>query len=641
MTLERPVTVPSQPRRDPVGRSVMRHGIPAAAIVLWLVSLPRIDLTAMTDLGLLSVLPLSFYAALGLLTVGFFVSVARGRGPIEVGLHLALLVLMLHGTTAILYGTVRYSWAWKHIGIVDFIQRNGFIEPEIEFLDVYHNWPSFFGLMAFFTELAGFESAASFAAWAPLVFNGLILCAVIAIFKVLTADWRIVWAAAWLFSITNWVGQDYFSPQAFAFFLYLVVIGILLRWFTRRPPRFIWSLTEWFRSRVLQAHYVRRLVISEGRVAATEQIPPEPALVDAGATVGRTAPITHALWERSTMLGLLCIVLGVGAAIITSHPLTPLMLVAAMIGLAVVGVANVKKVPLALGALTAAWMVTGAGAYVGSRFADAAEVTGDVTSNFGETFIDLSKSSASQSLVALMGRGLVGAVAVITVVGTVRWLRRREFDLRPVVLTIVPLALVVGGDYGGEALFRIYLFALPFAAFLGAHAFFPGREEARGRAPILVVAVAGMVLMAGFLFAYFGKERQYYFTADEVAAAEYVFQNGVDNTLLIEGSANYPSQFVNYERFVYVPISREPVETHARILADPVGVMEYWMSNDVDYADSYLIITRSQKAEVDATGVMPPGSLDEIENALLASPLFEVVIHNDNATVFRLAEVDR
>ena len=44
-----------------------------------------------------------------------------------------------------------------------------------------------------------------------------------------------VWTGIWLFALGNWIGQDYFSPQAFAFFLYLVVVLVVVRWLGRRP----------------------------------------------------------------------------------------------------------------------------------------------------------------------------------------------------------------------------------------------------------------------------------------------------------------------------------------------------------------------------------------------------------------------
>ena len=57
------------------------------------------------------------------------------------------------------------------------------------------------------------------------------------------------------------------------------------------------------------------------------------------------------------------------------------------------------------------------------------------------------------------------------------------------------------------------------------------------------------------------------------------------------------------------------------------------MSNP-EYEDAYLIITRSQIAEMEALGELPPGSLEQIGRALLASPEFDVLVRNRDAIVF-------
>lgn len=652
VTLVRPFPHPVQLRRriwylDAAGTRLFasRHALLVSAVLLWLVTLPRIDLDDMSGLGLLSVMPWTGYASLIVLTVSFFIGVHQGRAVFEMAVHLAILILIFHATPALLSGTVRYSWAWKHIGIVDFIQRNGMVDPDIGVLDVYHNWPSAFGMAAFFTELAGFGSAASFAAWAPAVFNGLFVAALVSIFWSLTSNRRIVWTATWFFLITNWVGQDYFSPQAFTFFLYLVAIGILLRWFSKRPPVVVLSWAERFRLRVLRGAQVLRLILREGRVAGTETAiishsdqEASTSLEDAAKSDDARGRLlaTTLRGQRQTrlMFGIILVIL---AAIITSHPLTPMMMIVGLSGLVVVGVGAARMLPIVAAALTAVWMLTGASSFVTRQFEAVTEVTGSVTSNISATFVDLSNAQVSQIVVAWMGRSLVAAVVVLAVIGFIRWIRGGVFDLRPLVLLVAPLLMVVGGSYDGEAVFRVYLFALPFAVFLGAHAFFPERTgEPRPGAAAAVIGV-GLVLMTAFLFAYFGKEDQYTFSLDEVRAAELVFGDAPDGTLLIEGSANYPSKFLFYERFVYVPISLEPQATHARILADPVGVMEEWMGN-LDYPESYLIITASQKAEIEALGIMPAGTLDTIEAALLASPRFEALFYTENASVFTLAD---
>ena len=74
--MERTVGTPAPPvGEEPVltgsQATVLQQSVPAALLLagcaLWLVSLPRIDPDRMTDLGLVSVLPLATFAALSLL----------------------------------------------------------------------------------------------------------------------------------------------------------------------------------------------------------------------------------------------------------------------------------------------------------------------------------------------------------------------------------------------------------------------------------------------------------------------------------------------------------------------------------------------------------------------------------------------
>ena len=115
-------------------------------------------------------------------------------------------------------------------------------------------------------------------------------------------------------------------------------------------------------------------------------------------------------------------------------------------------------------------------------------------------------------------------------------------------------------------------------------------------------------------------------------------QNCPPNSLIIEGSRNYPSQFRNYENFTYVPISREKPENQAKWLENPEEIFARWMRNP-DYAATYFIITRSQKAEINALlTTLPDHSLEMIETRLRASPLFSVLYSNNDAVIFTLTE---
>src|SRR6185436_2027822 len=160
-------------------------------------------------------------------------------------LQLVTFLALVHATPAVIYGTVRYAWAWKHIGIVDYILRHGAVDPTINVLGIYHNWPGFFAASALLTNLAGRDNLLTIATWAPFVFNVMNLVVLRFLLKGLTQDKRLVWLSLWFFFVINWVGQDYFSPQAMAYVLYLACLGLLIRGVTgwRRILLFILFVT--------------------------------------------------------------------------------------------------------------------------------------------------------------------------------------------------------------------------------------------------------------------------------------------------------------------------------------------------------------------------------------------------------------
>ncbi len=551
---------------------------PVLAIVtgigLCLASVLVTDPRAMTDTGLVSVLAPAYTGGLLALTAGYAIatSVPRPRPVVLWGL-LGALVLALHATPPLVYGTLRYSWAWKHVGIVDYIQRHGGVDPATDQLPVYHNWPGFFGLDTLLTELAGLPDAIGQAIWAPVAFNLLGLGALVFALSALASDRRAVWLAAWLYVVASWVGQDYFAPQALAFVLYLLLIGVTARWL-------------------------------RGGVR------PGP-LVAAGALV---------------------------AAIAVTHPLTAVMSVLGLGALVLTGVCRVRWLPLAAGAIVAFWDLTFAAPFVSRSFAAVLESVRAPWATAETGLTATSRLSEGQLLVAQAGRGLVVALALLALCGVVRLLRggRLRAALPAIALAVAPFGLLAAGDYDGEMIFRIYLFALPFAALLAGHAFgpLPSRRNA-----LALGAVAG-VLLTAFLFAHYGKDGQYHFTPDEVAAAQELYERAPAGSLLIEGTRNYPGQFRRYEEFRYVALDREPPSSHHRFVADPVGVFSDWME-DRRYPAAYLIITRSQKAEVAQLGVLPTDALSTIEGRLLASPRFRTIYRTRDAVVFALAPGER
>ncbi len=582
----------------------------AAGIGLWAVSLRHVDLGRMTDLGLMSVLPPTMYAALGAVTVGFFL--ALGRKAIRewvLGLHAVALIAIVHATPAILYGTLRYAWAWKHVGIVDYIGRHGSVNPDISFLAAYHNWPGFFALVALFTKLAGLHSALSFASWAPVFFNLLFLAGLVVLFRALTPDPRLRWLAVWFFFVANWIGQDYFSPQAFTYFLYLALLGVCLTWFKlTAPPES--TIARWLRVRWL-ARTFRQL------------------LVHADATTPTAEPVTPL--QR---VALSALAVGLVAVIVSSHQLTPLMALLGLTGLVVCQRIGSRHLPLLVTVSTAGWIAYAAVGFLRGNLYWVVDSIGQTSSNVNGTLINLGNASHGQVLVAHVDRALTLGVIGLAAAGFVRRLRAGRLDLAAGLLAITPVFMLPANSYGGEMLFRVYFFALPFLALLAAGLVFPANRTRRAWPAACFGAVISGVLLVGFLFAYYGKERQNYFTKDEVAASTWLYRSAPPGSLIASGVNDYPWAFTNYERYSYFAIGEQRVPVMRKLLARPARSMADLIGGG-SYPAGYVIITRSQKAATDETGLMPAGTLERVERALAASPRFRTVYRSHDTAIFR------
>lgn len=581
------------------------------ATALWAESLARVDPSSMTDLGLVSVLPPSAYAALLLLTISFCLAVHRRQTPWPVLLlHVVLLIVIIHGTPSLLYGTLRYSWAWKHVGIVDYIQRHGSVDPGIKFLDAYHNWPGFFALSALAVQIAGLGSALGIATWAPPLFNLLFLGALLLVMKAFTDDRRLLWLGIWFFFATNWVGQDYFSPQAFSYFLHLVIVGVCLRWFGEAGLSPVAAVSRWGVAGPVVS-LLHRLVRGPLRDPMPTTAPERPA-------------------ERVAMLAITVTLFGV---VVASHQLTPFMTTLAVTALVLSRRCNARWLPILMAVLLVTWIIYAASTFVDGHLRWILETILRPFDNFNSNLIDLSRASAGQRVVAVVDRGLTAAVGALALLGFVRRLRQGFMDLAAVLLMLAPFPMLAANSYGGEMVFRIYFFALPFAAFFAAALLYPTPASGTSWRTAAIAVALSAVLLASLDVAYYGKDRMYYFTQNEVAAARYLNEVAAPGALFIEGTWDWPAKYKNYEYYDYRSMNNLTEPERALLDQDPVDFLARLMQLS-PHPEVYVIITRSQKAEVDMTGVMPAGSLARIEDALRQSELFSAVFTNADATIF-------
>lgn len=576
-----------------------------AAMVIWASCLHTIDPITLNDWGLPSALRPQFWLCMPLLSAGFFFSLRPGSSSrLLPYLYLAALAVVLHATSAIDYETLRYPWAWRHLGIVDYIARHGGIDRgTASFNNIYHNWPGLFAATVMAADLLGVHDIADAARWAPLVSNLAYAGALLMLFRQFTTDNRLVLGGVWIFLAGNWIGQDYYSPQALAFFFYLTLLAVCLRFLSRlpEPKRGSWG--------------PMRTIAEVSRWSARDA--PEPVWLPHGAA--RTAVVL-------TMLLLIF-------AIAATHPLTPVVTLSALAALTVLGRLS-PAILLVAAAVFLGWDMLVAAPFLQSL--DLGEL-GRLTLNMRASFSDASSMSAGQATVAWMARGLTMTIMALGLVGGITRLASGKPDGAAAALTLAPLPLMVGTAYGGEVMFRVYLFALPFLAFFAAAAIFTTENVKLSAGRYIIAALLGAALPVAFVFANNGKDQAYVASPQEIAALRWLYDTAPPRSLIMEGNTTYPGKFSNYEDFDYLSLADEPDDSRAEIMADPADVLATWAS-DPRYAAAYIVLTRSQESayvEPSQSGI--PFDVSHIERALAASTKFRVAFSNRDARIFTVS----
>ncbi len=396
-------------------------------IALWAIGVSTTDATALGSYGLPPVLPSMFWAGIALILVSAAVELGRDHvSGWRMALHTMTLTFMLYGTAALVYSQGRYSWLYKTIGVVQYVNANGQLNRTI---DIYQNWPGFFAFAAWFGKVAGVASPLAYAKWAQLVFELAALPLLYLAYDALSLTARQRWLALLLYTGTNWIGQDYFSPQGLGTLLSLGIMAIALRWLYVRKPR-----------------------TSPGVQAGQDR-------------TGKSSP-----------RGRYPVLLGVALLLVYfvlsfEHELSPYILAVQIGALAVARLVRPRWLPIVLVAIALGYLAPRFG-YVNSTYGLLNSI-GNFFSNARPPALQGGSVSAAQHTILRSQEALSLGMWFLAVVGVLLRRRAGRSVLSLALLAFSPFITLAMLAYGQEGVLRVYLFSLPWTAALAALALAP------------------------------------------------------------------------------------------------------------------------------------------------------------------------
>ncbi|MHA7239978.1 glycosyltransferase [Arthrobacter sp. TMS1-12-1] len=564
-----------------------------AALALAAGAASTVSVPVNSDIGLAALLPYPFWVGVLLLNVAFVVALrgdASGpaRRPVMIWL-IVVLVLVLFGTAAFVTDVPRGEVAFRHLGIADALSRTEGIDPAI---DAYFNWPGFFALLATVLGATGLDPV-TLALWAPVLNVGLWLVAMGVLTGHLTRDRRRRWLALWLFCLGNWQDQDYLSPQAFGFFLHLVVIALVVGPLAARPPRIrglgFADLRAWWHGR-------------------------SPAELRPGRRVS-------ALAVTLLLVTVIC----------ASHQLTPFMLLIALTALTLTGHVWPSRLPLITAIILMLWLLYPASAYlVGHPPLEDAGLQTATEANV----IDRVAGTPGHMLVVQLRVVLTVVLWGLAVVGALRDWRRGRLDIRVVLLAVTPLMLFPAQAYGGEMLIRVSLFALPFVALQACSALLPTRDGTRPSSRSAAVLVLTCFLLAVLtVTGRFGNARYDVFTDDEMSAVNAAQRIARPGSAVVAAANPTPWRSEGYLDHRYRTIDDLCLNDLSAVTCGP-AVYDYIRHNP---AGGVVLLMRSAEASLEVQGHTTPGQFEELEEWLSVQDGVTLVFSNADARAYEVA----
>lgn len=521
------------------------------AMVLWLFAIRSANFSRMGDLGLVSTLHWTYFAALGVVIVGFAFELVRT--PLRQSRLLVfavLLIVIMFGTGPAIEPVASITESWIHAGFIQYVVAHG---HPLNNYDARFSWPGGFTLGAMLVSFTGQHTAVVFLRWFPLFIELTYLAPLIAIARASGAGRRAGWLGVVLFYATNWIYQDYFSPQALAYLFYLVIFATILTMWSPRPRDVAADLRRPFAAWWRTTRVATSSAGVEGGTPAavvldaTRRPRPGHRNDEAGLALryrarqfretftwsrieGHDAVSTlssRTVFALFALLGVICLALAM------SHQITPYAVVALLFAGLLGRRMGLPELVVMMALLTVGWLSLGASnfwiGHLSTIFGSVGQISNSIGSNVTSRFV----GNASHRLVVDLRILIIAGLYLVAGVGV---LRRRADSRALELLAGVPILLIAVQGYGGEGLMRLVLFSLPFTSILAASAILPRRwGPVRNWLPVIrlgrhgrrlsCVAIVALVMVCAVVTTVVrgGNDAYESYSSGELAAMDYTY----------------------------------------------------------------------------------------------------------------------
>lgn len=562
--------------RDTLRRNVAAL-ILALAFFLWLPMLPGLERATYSQFGLLTAGTGPGLVLCMMLIVAAFLIALRRHQLRTMIVAVGLAIVVQRFTVTMITSAPIYDWTYKHVAVTEYILDLHRLAPSG--VDIYSEWPSFFLVSAWFQHVTGYDTLSLAHVFAPMIHVVLAAC-IYGLARVMKFTKRAAVTAAMLAEVVNWVGQDYYSPQAWALLLAVGFLALLM-----------------------------------------------------------SSPLTRS----AALLSIIPF-----AALVPTHQLTPYWLLAVTGVLLVTRRAKPWWLMVPLGVLLLGYLYPRLPIVAPYGLFQGFDPVQNAASNVQQEGV------LGKQITSLVCRALSGGVFGLALVSAIYAWRTKKTFWAPMVMAFGSVMLLAGQSYGGEAIFRVYLYAIPGCVLLITPMFLalfdrqpsqdPSSRARRLTATTSVaVATAGAIGSAVLgLQAYFGlwpivlEHRDQIDDARAVAAQA---PNGTTVTTLY--SSGYPARSTSdYGRLTE---ANQYWDVHLYALGpeymqgfptpEKLGQIDYNAS--ISDTPTYMVVTRQSLEAMQYYGFVPDDAVNRFRQWLGTDSSWSVRYHDTDTIVYQ------